>query len=84
MQKVETIQRGATLAKTFRGRKAAEIFAAHPTINTVEIYKRGGVDRIGCPTASVAYYVMSTSGKWGKSSELRLPPTKEAEEPEAA
>lgn len=58
--------------KGYRARQAERIMRDYNTINVVEIHERGD----GLPGANgrpgVAVYVMSTGGRWGRSSELRI------------
>lgn len=73
MRFAETFHRSTELGKGYRARKAAEIFAEYPELNTVTFLERGGSSAsLGAPPQGTAYYVIASSGRYGKSAALRL------------
>lgn len=73
----ETIRREET-GKGYRFKVAQRIFQGRPDITSIEFHVRGDGLKSAHPRPGVAVYVMSTGGRWGKSSEVRYPVTTEA------
>lgn len=72
MQIVESFDRETIkITKGYRARKAGELLAAYPTAERVDIAERGNGAKLQ-PDVGTILYIMSTGGKWGRSSEVRV------------
>lgn len=65
----------ATLGNSHRHKKARALFERYKTLHTVQFHERGDGIKDAIPSPGVAVYIMSTSGCYGKPSELRITDT---------
>ncbi len=68
----DTFDRDATNQKGYRAKLAKKLFSRYPTLVSIEIHERGDGLKGASPRHGIAVYIMSTGGKWGKSSVLRI------------